>query len=218
MKLNLKNTFVLGTLMLVTTAVQAGEITPDEGLQRLTQNIETSEKNRDEYNRAIEQVSHNITTLDSASLELYSQKKKLLQQVGENNGTLVLHSKKLQELDRSRQDEERKKADDLSKIAQLEKTLAQLKELQKVRAERIQKLTQDRTSIEKSQKEGQSLQLTLNAEAKVIDQRLDGLKKEVSPWRTKKKGYEKEAARWSNELDRHEKMEAEVKLLMNSTT
>ncbi len=205
-------------LLLSAGATYAGDLTPQEGLKRLSENIDTSTKNRDEYNKAIEQVSHNIITLDSASLEMQGQKKKLQQQITENKNTLVLHTKKLQELDRSRQDEERKKAEDLNKIAQLEKTLAQLKELQNQRQDRIQKLSQDRATIEKSQKDGEALQVSLNGEIKVIDQRMDSLKKEVAPWKTKKKSYEKEAARWSNELDRHQKMEAEVKLLMDSTT
>lgn len=205
-------------LILSASSVYAGDLTPEEGLKRLSENIDTSSKNRDEYNKAIEQVSHNIITLDSASMEMQSQKKKLQQQIGENKNTLVLHTKKIQELDRSRKEEERKKADDLNKIAQLEKTLAQLKELQKVRQDRIQKLSLDRAAIEKSQKDGEALQVTLGGEVKVIDQRMDGLKKEVAPWKNKKKSYEKEAARWGNELERHQKMETEVKLLMDSTT
>lgn len=205
-------------IVLVSLTGGAEELNPEDGLKRLSQNIETSTKNRDEYNKVIEQVSHNIITLDSASVELQGQKRKLLQQISENKNTLTLHSKKLQELDRSRQEEERKKLEEQNKITQLESTLTQLKELQKSRQERIQKLAQDRVEIEKSQKNGEVLQTTLAGEVKEVDQRIDALKKEITPWKAKKKSYEKEAARWGNEIDRHQKMEAEVKLLMDSAT
>lgn len=208
----------LTLLSLAPTRSFAADLTPEEGLKKLSQNIETSTKNRDEYNKAIDQVSHNIITLDSATNELSTHKKKLQQQMSENKSTLALHTKKLQEIEKSRQDEEKKKQSDLLKIQQLEKALAQLKELQTIHQDRIDKLAQDRLAIETSQKEGESLQQTLAQESKTLDQRIDALKKETAPWRSKKKSYEKESARWNKEIDRHEKMQTEVKLLIDETT
>lgn len=204
--------------MALTQAVFAADLTPEEGLKKLSENIDISTKNRDEYNKAIEQVNRNVSTLDSAASELSTNKKKLQQQITENKTTLALHTKKIQEIDRNRQDEERKKQMDLQKIQQLEKTLAQLKALQLTRQDRIDKLTLDRTTIETSQKEGEALQQTLAAEAKTIDQRIEVLKKDAAPWRAKRKSYEKESARWNNEIDRHQKMETEIKLLTDETT
>lgn len=207
----------LSTLF-ITSSGLAGEMTAEDGIKRIEKNIEISTANRDEYNKAIEQVNHNIITLDSASLDLQSQKKKLTQQFGENKKTLTLHTKKIQEIDKARQDEEKKKLSDQSKITQLEKTLADLKALQAKRQERIEKLMEDRATVVNSQKDGETLQVTLGEEMKTLDQRIAELKKEVSPWKTKKKTYEKESARWNNELDRHQKMETEVKLLVDETT
>lgn len=212
----------LSALLLASLALEqpsvAADLTPEEGLKKLSENIDISTKNRDEYNKAIEQVNQNVATLDSAATELSTNKKKLQQQMSENKTTLALHNKKMQEIDRSRQDEERKKQMDLQKIQQLEKTLAQLKALQLTRQDRIEKLTLDRTTIENSKKDGETLQQTLALEAKTIDQRIETLKKEASPWRVKRKSYEKESARWNNEIDRHQKMETEIKLLTDETT
>ena len=205
-------------LLLTSLTLHGGELTPEESLKRLSQNVETSTKNRDELNKAIQQIGENISTLESASLDLQNQKKRLEQQLTENKSTLDLHSKKIQELDRNLQDEERKRQEDAAKIAQLEKTLSQLKEIQKMRADRVQKLTADRTTLEASKKQGADLQLSLAGETKKIDQRIETLGKEVLPWREKQKVYQKEAARWSGEVERHQKMEAEVKLLLDSTT
>jgi len=198
--------------------VHSADLSPEEGLKKLSQNIEVSTKNRDEYNKAIEQISHNVIALDSASVELNASKKKLQQQITENKNTLSLHTKKMQDIDRNKQEEERKKQADLQKIQQLEKTLAQLKALQLTRQDRIDKLALDRASIEKSKKEGEELQQTLAQETKTIDQRIDTLKKEMAPWKSKRKSYEKEVSRWNNEIDRHQKMETEVKLLIDETT
>lgn len=211
------STLLLASMALAQTSF-AADLTPEEGLKKLSENIDISTKNRDEYNKAIEQVNRNVTTLDSAANELSTNKKKLQQQMTENKTTLALHTKKIQEIDRNRQDEERKKQMDLQKIQQLEKTLAQLKALQLTRQDRIDKLTLDRTTIEASQKEGEALQQTLAAEGKTIDQRIETLKKDAAPWRAKRKSYEKESARWNNEIDRHQKMETEIKLLTDETT
>lgn len=208
---------LLGSFALVQPSL-AADLTPEDGLKKLSENIDISTKNRDEYNKAIEQVNRNVTTLDSAATELSTNKKKLQQQMSENKTTLALHTKKIQEIDRSRQDEERKKQMDLQKIQQLEKTLAQLKALQLTRQDRIDKLTLDRTTIENSKKDGDTLQQTLALEAKTIDQRIETLKKDAAPWRAKRKSYEKESARWNNEVDRHQKMETEIKLLTDETT
>jgi chromosome segregation ATPase len=213
-----QHTLLMISLLFAASLVRAGDVTPEEGLKKLSENIETSGKNRDEYQKAIVQIGQNINTLESATVNLQTQKQKLVKQMNDNKNTLGLHTKKLQELDRSRADEEKKKTDEVNKIAQMEKTLVELKGLQKTRQDRIDKLGQDRLAIEKSQKEGEVLQLTLAGEAKELDQRIDSLKKEAAPWKTKKKGYEKEATKWSNELDRHQKMETEVKLLLDSTT
>lgn len=210
-------TLLLTSLILTQHSV-AADLTPEEGLKKLSENIDISTKNRDEYNKAIEQVNRNVATLDAAATELSTNKKKLQQQMNENKTTLALHTKKIQEIDRNRQDEERKKQMDLQKIQQLEKTLAQLKALQLTRQDRLDKLTLDRTTIENSQKEGDVLQQTLAQEAKTIDQRIETLKKDAAPWRAKRKSYEKESARWNNEIDRHQKMETEIKLLTDETT
>lgn len=200
----------------VGSSLQAAELGPEEGLKRLSENVVTSSKNRDEYNKALTTVGQNINALDSASLNLQQQKNKLSQHILENQATLGVYDKKLQELERQRVEEERKKNEELAKIAQLEKSLAQLRELQKSRQDRLQKLTLDKTTLEKSKQQGNALQLTLADETKRIDQRLDELKKEVMPWKDKQKSYQKEAARWSSEVDRHQKMETEVKLLIDS--
>lgn len=221
-KLNLTRTLSFIATILTTVGLThfglAADLSPEEGLKKLSSNIDISTKNRNEYNKAIEQINQNVVTLDSAATGLNANKKKLQQQIQENKKTLNLHSKKIQEIDRSRQEEEKKKQADLQKIQQLEKTLAQLQALQLTRQERIDKLALDRSTIEKSQKEGEDLQQTLALEAKTIDQRIDTLKKEMAPWKTKKKSYEKESARWNNEIDRHQKMETEIKLLIDETT
>lgn len=217
MKFTIK-TMIISGVLLPSLCLHAGELTPDEGLKKLSQNIETSTKNRDEFNKAIAKISENIGTLESASLDLQNQKKKLVQQMEENKNTLALHSKKLQDLEKSRQEEEKKRQEDAAKIAQLEKNLAQLKEIHKMRADRVQKLTLDRTNLETSQKQGETLQLTLTNETKEIDRRIEALNKSVAPWKEKQKTFQKEAARWNGEVERHQKMETEVKLLLDSTT
>lgn len=214
----IKNTFYILLTLIISSSGLAGDMTPEDGLKRITENIEKSTANRNEYNKAIEQVNYNINTLDSANNELQNQRKKIQQQLADNKNTLTLHIKKIQEIDKAKQEEEKKKQSELEKIAQMEKVLLQLKTLQTARQDRIEKLMEDRATIVNSQKEGETLQLTLNEESKVLDQRIEELKKEVSPWKTKKKTYEKEAARWNNEIDRHQKMDTEVKLLIDETT
>ncbi|MEY4615388.1 MAG: hypothetical protein RJB66_348 [Pseudomonadota bacterium] len=211
-------TIIFGGIVASSVFLQAGELTPDEGLQRLSQNVETCTKNRDEINRAIAQINENVTTLESANLDLQNKKKRLHQQIDENKNTLALHNKKLQDLERNRIEEDKKLKDDAAKMVQLEKTLAQLKEIYKMRNDRVLKLESDRNSIIESQKQGEGLQVTLDNEIKNIDQRIESLTKEVAPWKERQKSYQKEASRWNGELERHQKMEAEVKLLLDSTT
>ncbi len=214
----MKEALIILSFLIASSSGLAGEMTTEDGLKRISENIEKSTTNRNEYNKALEQVNHNINTLDSASTDLQSQKKKLQQQITENKNTLAQHTKKIQEIDKAKQEEEKKKQTDMDKIAQLEKVLTQLKGLQAARQERIEKLMEDRATVVNSQKEGETLQGTLAEETKLLDQRIAELKKEVTPWRSKKKTYEKESARWNNEIDRHQKMETEVKLLVDETT
>lgn len=214
---NLKYKLIISSLLISASGLTI-ELNPEEGLKHLTQNIETSLKNRDEFNKSLVQVSQNIVTLENSNAELGNQKKKLLAQILTNKNTLSLHTKKLQEIDKIRTDEEKKKTDELNKIAQIEKLLIQLKELQKTRQDRLTQLSIDRSTIEKSQNEGESLQLTLLNETKVIDKRMETLKNEMAPWRAKRKSFEKEASHWNNEFERHQKMQSEVKLLMDETT
>lgn len=209
---------IISGIFIGSLAATAGELTPDEGLKRLSQNVETCTKNRDEINRAIGQINENITMLESANLDLQNKKKRIIQQIDENKNTLTLHTKKLQELEKGRLEEDKKLKDDAAKMAQLEKTLAQMKEIYKMRTDRLQKLDMDRANIQESQKKGEDLQVSLGNEIKQIDQRIDSLSKEVAPWKDRQKGYQKEAARWSGELERHQKMEAEVKLLLDTAT
>lgn len=209
---------IFSAILLAQSSGKAGDITPEEGLKRLSQNIETSTQNRDELNKSIELVSRNIQTLDSATLELLGQKKKLGLQVSENKATLDLHKKKLQELDRNRASEEKKKNDEFNQIAQLEKAILELKALQVQRQERIDQLNQDRLALESSQKEGETVQLSLSGEIKEIDQKINQLKQDLVPWKKKKTAYERDAAKWNHEIERHQKMETEVKVLMDSTT
>lgn len=214
----IKEKFLILTFLLASSSGMAAELTAEDGLKRISENIEKSTTNKNEYVKALDQVNQNISTLDSANNELQAQRKKIQQNITENKTTLALHTKKIQEIDKARQEEEKKKQSDLDKIAQLEKVLNQLKGLQTERQARIEKLMEDRAAVVNSQKEGETLQLTLAEETKMLDLRIGELKKETAPWKTKKKDYEKATAKWNNEIDRHQKMETEVKLLLDETT
>ena len=214
---NLKYNLLISSLLISASGLTI-ELNPEEGLKHLSQNIETSLKNRDEFNKSLVQISQNIATIENSKAELGNQKRKLLAQILTNKNTLSLHTKKLQEIDKIRSDEEKKKSEELNKIVQIEKLLNQLKELQKTRQDRMTQLSIDRSTIEKSQNEGDALQLTLLTETKVIDKRMETLKNEMAPWKTKRKSFEKEASHWNNELERHQKMQLEVKLLIDETT
>lgn len=200
------------------TKTLAANLTPEEGLKRITKNIETSSKNKEEYLRATKEVEGNLSLLEKAKGDLTSQRKKLSSQQTENKQTLQLHNKKLQELDKSRSNEEKLKAEDLLKIQKLEKMVADLKALVGERQKRLTALEQDRTALEQSKKQGEGLQLNLAQEIQALDQKIGELSKEMGPWKTKKGLYEKESARWHKELERHQKMESEVKVLDGSAS
>lgn len=195
----------------------AGEMTPEEGIKRIGENIEISSKNKEEFGKAIEQVNENLARLEKSQVALSSQRQTLLVQSKENKKTLELHQAQLKEIEKSRQTEEKAKAAERLKIEQLEKALADLKNTITQRDSRLNLLEQDRVSLDGSKKQGENLIATMNQEIQTLDQRISALKKEMAHWKQKKSAYEKESTRWQKELERHQKMDADVKVLNDSS-
>lgn len=211
--------YFLGILFL-TFSIQipslAKELTADEGLAKINKNIDVSQSNINDLQKNMNIVDGNILSLNKANADLQAQKKTLQNLYKENDRIILNHGKEMTKFDQLITKEKQLLEDEKQKIQRLEQVIAQLKAQQEKRNSNIAELQKNKETFAASKVKGIENQKQIQVSLTEIDKNIAASKKELQTWTSKRKANEKELSKWTKERDTHQKMQDDIKTLLEN--
>lgn len=208
------------TLLMLLTMVLAqnafAQASAEEGLSRIESNIENSKANIKEYEKNIQIVDANIAEVNKAKKKLDEQNDNLKGVIKDNKKTLADYQKQNLELDKLTLSETKKLDQGALKIKELEVLLANLKTNQEALAKNIQNYKDQKLKLETDKKEWDARALSLAKTNSDLESQIKALKAEEQSWKGKRKGYEGEVSRWTKELEKQQKLQSDMKALIEA--
>jgi chromosome segregation ATPase len=194
----------------------AKDLTADEGITKIEKNISTSQNNINSFQDNLNLIIGNIGLLAHTQSQMEIQKKGLQTTHKENEKVLGNHTKEVTKIDSMISKEKSLLEDEKLKIQKLEVLLIQLKAQQDQRGRNILELQAAKDRFIRSKEKGAENQKALAQSIQEVDKGIQGTKKEIQSWNSKKKTNEREIAKWTTEKEKHLKMQDEVKVLLTN--
>lgn len=209
---------ILLTLIILTMTIQAKakDLSAEDGLVKIEKNIATSQSNIEAFQDNLTTINGNITLLGNSQMQMETQKRGLQNTHKENEKVLSNHTKEVAKIDGMIAKEKNLLEDERLKIQKMEALLIQLKAQQDQRGQNILELQAAKDRFVKSKEKGLENQKALAQSIQEADKGIQLTKKEIQTWSSKKKSNDKEIAKWTNEKDKHLKMQDEIKVLLNN--
>lgn len=203
-------------LTLMSSTALSKELTAEDGLAKINKNIQTSQSNINDLQSNLTIVNGNIATINQTQAQLEAQKKTLQNLHKENDRILESQKKEISKYDQLIQKEKNALEDEKQKIQKLEQIIAQLKSQQEVRNKNIVDLNKNKDQFIQAKDKGQENQKQITLAIQEVDKNIQATKKEGQTWVQKRKSNEKDLAKWTKELDNHQKMQDDIKTLMEN--
>jgi chromosome segregation ATPase len=203
-------------IMTMTSQAKAKDLSAEDGLIKIEKNITTSQSNIESFLDNLTTINGNITLLGNSQAQMETQKRSLQNTHKENEKILSNHTKEVAKIDGMITKEKNLLEDERLKIQKMEALLIQLKAQQDQRSQNILELQAAKDRFVKSKEKGLENQKTLAQSIQEVDKGIQLTKKEIQTWNSKKKSNDKEIAKWTNEKDKHLKMQDEIKVLLNN--
>ncbi len=211
-----RNLLLTSFIFLITFNITAKELSAEDGLTKINKNIETSQSNINDIQKNLSIVDSNIQAMNKTSAELQAQKKTLQNLYKENERIIQNHGKEMAKFDLLVSKEKQSLEDEKQKITKLEQVIAQLKAQQEKRNNNIVELQKNKETYLASKNKGLENQKQIQSSISEVDKNILSAKKELQIWTQKRKNNDKELAKWTKERDSHQKMQDDVKTLLEN--